>query len=80
VGYTDAKRVLRDPDTTPESPVVYVACGGRYFTGAMGHPLLAGLLWDATPRPGWLGERFRDAQAPLVEQARTALRGKGLLP
>jgi hypothetical protein len=75
-GYTDAKRLLRDPDTKPETPVAYVACGSRYFAGAMNPLLVAGLLWDTVPRPGWV----RDTPEPIAEQARTALRGKGLLP
>ncbi|CAL9638127.1 hypothetical protein [Streptomyces sp. Tu 3180] len=78
--WTDGVRLLRDPDREPTAPTVFVACGGRYFTGGLSVPLVAALLWGTEPRPGWLRAWTAGERAERVGRARAVLRGKGLVP
>ena len=78
--WTDGTRLLRDADRAPVAPAVFVACGGRYFAGALSMPLTVALLGEAEPRPGWIRDRTTPERADAVGRARDALRRKGLIP
>ncbi|MGV9236989.1 hypothetical protein [Streptomyces nigra] len=78
--WTDGTRLLRDADRAPMAPAVFVACGGRYFAGALSMPLTVALLTEAEPRPGWIRDRTTPERADAVGRARDALRRKGLIP